>query len=595
MADSPRLKGSGVVRVTVFSNGAEIKDEYKLFHLSVFRRVNRIPSAKIEFLDGDMAEGTFPVSDGNDFKPGAEIKINAGYDDQEETIFEGVVTKHGLRITGGPSPRLVVECRDKAVKMTIGRKNANYINKKDSDIISKLIGDSGLASDAKATSVTYKELVQYYCTDWDYMLSRAEVNGRIVLVEDGKVIVNPPETGKSAVLTVTYGEDVIEFNADMDVRSQLKKTRGATWDPAAQAVVDKTGKKPTLNEQGNLQTDALSKVIGLDTYNIQTSAPLDPGGLQDWADAQLLKSGLSRITGRMKFQGSAKAMPGKIIELKGVGERFNGNVFVSGVFHEFIDGGWTSKVDFGLESSWFMEKPDILAPPASGFLPGVEGLQIGKVLKLDADPEGQHKVQVSIPVMHNETEGVWARLAKFYASSDIGSFFIPEIGDEVVIGYINNDPGHPIILGSLYSSKINPPYKLTADNFIKAVVTRSKLILEFDDENKIITVITPAKNKMVFSDKDKSILVQDETGNKIELNTGGIVIDSPKDIKISAKGKITIDAAQNVETTAKMDVKVNGLNVTNEAKVGFTAKGNATAELSAAGQTTVKGAMVMIN
>ena len=98
-----------------------------------------------------------------------------------------------------------------------------------------------------------------------------------------------------------------------------------------------------------------------------------------------------------------------------------------------------------------------------------------------------------------------------------------------------------------------------------------------------------------ISDDQKSILLQDQNSNKIELSSSGIVIDSPKDIKISAKGKVTIDAVGNIESTAKADIKNQGLNINHQANIGFSAKGNATAELSASGQTTVKGAIVMIN
>jgi len=73
------------------------------------------------------------------------------------------------------------------------------------------------------------------------------------------------------------------------------------------------------------------------------------------------------------------------------------------------------------------------------------------------------------------------------------------------------------------------------------------------------------------------------------------VLDSPSDISITAKGKITIDAIGAIDLSSKADVSVKGMNVNHEASVGFVAKGNATAELSASGQTTVKGAMVMIN
>jgi uncharacterized protein involved in type VI secretion and phage assembly len=204
---------------------------------------------------------------------------------------------------------------------------------------------------------------------------------------------------------------------------------------------------------------------------------------------------------------------------------------------------------------------------------------------------------VRVPVM--EASGqmmVWARLLQFYASNTFGAFFVPEIGDEVVLGYFNHDPSHPVILGSLYSKNRKPPYTPEAENNTKAIVTRTKLKVEFDEKDKVITIITPGNNKIVLSDKDKSILLQDQNNNIVKLNPDGILMDSPKDIKINAKCVITIDAVGKISvTSSSADVAVSALNITNTANFGFTAKGNATAELSATGQTTVKGAMVMIN
>ena len=194
-----------------------------------------------------------------------------------------------------------------------------------------------------------------------------------------------------------------------------------------------------------------------------------------------------------------------------------------------------------------------------------------------------------------QTDGVWARLAKFYGSNTFGAFFIPEVGDEVVLGYLNNDPSYPVILGSLYSSKHTPPYALEAQNNTKAIVTRCKHKVEFDEQNKIITITTPAANKMILSDQGKSIQLLDQNGNKVELTPSGISLDSPKNIQLTAKGTITLDAVGAITITSKADVKSEGLNVNCQAQVGFSAKGAATAELSATGQTTVKGAMVMIN
>lgn len=596
MPDSPKVLGDNTVRITIYSNGRKIDDSYGVISATIQRRINSIPYAKIVLKDGDMASGDFTISNTADFKPGQEIKIEAGYGDTEDTVFEGIVVKHKIKITGTNASQLVVEARDKAVKMTIGRKNANYVDAKDSDIIKKLIGNyNGLTADVKATDTQFKELVQYYCSDWDYMLTRAETNGLWVIADDAKISVQPPETDSTAALQVSYGKDLIEFEAEMDARTQLTGVTGTSWDMKTQEIVQQEASNPSLNDQGDISSAELAGVIGLESYNIQTSAPLPKTGLKSWADAQMLKSGLAKIRGRMKFQGSAKAKPGKLIAVKRVGNRFNGKVLVSAVRHDISKGNWLSEVDFGLAPGWFIERTDVVAPPASGFLPGVEGLQIGIVKKLDEDPEGEYKIQVAVPVLHTEKEGIWARLATFYGSDSIGAFFIPEIGDEVVLGYCNNDPCHPVILGSLYSSKRRPPETPTAENNIKAVVTRSKLKIEFDDEKKIITLETPGGNLIAIDDDDKSILLKDQNDNKIKMGTDGISLDSPKDIKINARGKISITAVGSIETSSKADVTVEGLKIDNNAKTSFCAKGSASAELSASGQTTVKGALVMIN
>jgi Rhs element Vgr protein len=596
MPDSPTVHSGHIVGLRITSNGTLLPDTTKIVSVTVNSAINKIPSAEIVLLDGDMPKEKFPVSDGDDFKPGAEISIEAGYDQHSETIFEGIVIRHGLKITGENYCRLIVECRDKAVSMTIGRRNANYIDSTDSDIIKKLIGRyGGLSADVSATSTTHKELVQHFCTDWDFLVSRAEVNGLLVTTDQNKVTVKAPHTGGSAQLKVTYGFDLIEFQADIDSRAQLSSVRSVVWDPATQAVVEAEAEPKTMNRQGNLDSATLAAVAGPKSYRLQTPAPMEKTALQEWADSQQKKAGLARIRGGMKFQGSAKAKIGELIALEGVGHRFSGNVFVSAVNHEVTEGNWITEVEFGMSPSWFAEQRDLVAPPASGLLPGVEGLQIGVVKKLDGDPADENKIQVSIPLLEADSDGVWARLANYYASDSFGDFFIPEIGDEVVLGYLNHDPSYPVILGSLYSSKRKPPYPLTADNYTKAIVTRSKLRVIFDDDKKVITLITPNNNMIVVSDDTKSILLEDQNGNKARLDPDGILLDSPKDIIINAKGKIAASAVGEISLTAQADVNVKGLNVNHTADVGFSAKGSATAELSASGQTTVKGALVMIN
>jgi Rhs element Vgr protein len=595
MAISPLTNSSGPLSFLITVDGAAKADNVMVTSIVVRHETNRIPSAVVHIIDGDMTAAEFPVSDKGAFKPGAEICISAGYEGVVQQIFKGIIIKHAIRIDGSNQARLVVECRDKALAMTVGRNNANYVDQSDSDIISSLIGAHGLSATVESTPITYKELVQYYVSDWDYMMARAEVNGLLVTVEDGKVSVKPPDASAAPVLLLTYGIDINSFDAEIDARWQLAQVTGASWDLASQAVIEQSAKPVALGAQGDYTGAKLAEVLNVANYTLQTAATLESAALTAWTKAQQTKMALSRIRGSVSFQGHAAAKPGVVLQLAAVGKHFNGNVIASNVTHELVDGNWTTTVEFGMPPYWFSEDHQLHAPEAAGLTGGIAGLHVGVVMKLDADPEGQHKIQVTVPLMKAKTAGVWARLASFYGSSGFGAFIIPEIGDEVVLGFFNNDPSCPVILGSLYSSKHTPPYALEAANNFKALVTRSKLKLEFDDDKKVITLITPGNNKIVISDDAKSILLQDQNSNKVELSPSGILLDSPKDITISAKGKVAISAVQNVEVAAQMDVKVSGLNINHSANVGFAAKGAATAELSAAGQTTVKGALVMIN
>jgi len=600
VAISPQADSEGPVRVTVRSGGRAIVNGAALVSVQVRRAVGAVPTARLVLNDGDMPSNKFPTADGEEFIPGAEISIDAGYGEKEDRIFEGVVVRHGLRITGDAQSRLVVECRDKAVRMTVGRRNDRFVEQTDHEIIQTLVSRYSLDASIDSTSVTHPELVQYYCTDWDFVIARAEANGLLVIVEDGKVKVCAPPAGGSPALKVTYGADLVEFQADVDARSQLKSVETAAWDPKSQTLITETSSPAALHEQGNLESGQLARVIDLAQYRLQTATPLDHASLAAWGQAQQVKAGLARVRGRMKFQGSAAARVGELIEVAGVGARYNGHAFVGAVEHEIVDGSWFTVAELGLAPDWFCERPDVGAPAAAGWLPGAEGLQIGVVVALDGDPAGEQRVQIKLPVLGGAAGAdtaprVWARLAQLHASGGFGGFFVPEVGDEVVVGFFNHDPTHPVVLGSMYSSGRKPAYPLAADNDIKAIVTRCLSRIEFNEKDKIITVMTPAQNRVVFSDKDQSVLLQDQNGNKVELNPQGITINTPKDLKITVQGTITIDAVGAISITSTADVKSHGLNVACEADVGFSAKGSATAELSAAGQTTVKGAMVMIN
>lgn len=596
MSVSPEKNSEGLVTYSIYSEGNRINDSFEVVSILIHKEVNRIGRATLVFEAGNMPMKEIPESDAETFAPGKNIRVEAGYQSNERIVFDGIVITHNVDIPEEGAATLEIECADFVFPSTLVRKNKLYEQKTDTAIIKEILGTySDITATIDPTTVTHPELVQYYCSDWDFICSRADVNGLIILSDGKKVDIIKPKVSAAAVLKVTYGEDLIAFRGELQTSDQTIGVDAYAWDIATQAVIKAASTTPTLNEQGDQTPSDLSGSIGGDRWELQTESYGDSSQLQTWADAQSLKAGLARIRGEIKFQGSSLAVPGCLITLDGLGKRFNGDAFIGFVEHQIQDGEWITTAGMGIDPEMSTQNPDVVSPPASGLLPGIEGLHIGVVKKIDGDPAKEFRIQVEIPLLNTDKNLVWARLSNFWSSKSFGAFFIPNIGDEVVLGFLNNDPTYPVILGSLYSSANAAPLQIDAKNPIQLMQTKSGIKLEMDDENKVVTVITPGANKMVLSDKDKSVTLADQNGNKIVLSDSGILIQAAKEITIKAGTEVKVDAGTNANVKAGVNVAVKGTNVELSADASFTAKGNASAELSAAGQTAVKGAIVMIN
>ena len=574
-----------VCTVAVLIDGAEIPGEFHLLSAVVTREVNRVPSAVVQFQDGEAAKATFTASSGDYFIPGKQIEIQLGYRSKNDSVFKGIIIKHSIKVRGNSS-RLIVECRDPAIKMTLGEKCRYFTEQKDSDIMEDLIGAYQLEKDVQPTPVDQKEVTQYHATDWDFLLCRAEANGQVVTVTDGKITVALPGVDSEPVVTVSYGATLLELDAEIDARSQSKGIVAGSWDAAEQAMLEVEAGEPPATDTGNLSSADLAEVIGGEPHEIRHGGRLSEPELQAWADGQLLRERLAKVRGRVRFQGFAGVLPGNLIKLSGVGERFQGKLYVSGVRHMLANGNWTTDVQFGLNPECFAQIYNLRPLPAAGLLPAISGLQIGVITALEDDPEGEERIKVRLPLVNPDEEGVWARMAALDAGKERGTFFRPEIDDEVVVGFLNDDPRYPVVLGMLHSSANPAPEPGQDDNHRKGYVSREKMLFTFDDEKKIITLETPTGNKVVLSEEDKGIVLEDENSNKIILNDSGITIESCKDLTLKAAKDITIEG-MNMDLKAKSTLKASGTSSAEVSSASTSIKGSTT--------TVIQGGMVQIN
>ena len=559
----PTTKSPDIVTFNIKVEGTEIPKEISVTQITVMRELNRIPSAKLRIADGDPSIETFELSDGELFLPGKKIEISIGYRNDNKLLFKGIIITHSGRFIN-KKPELVIECRDEAVKMTIGKKFRHYNDVKDSDIAEELIGlYSGLSKDVEATSITHKDIVQYNLSDWDFMLSRMDSIGNVCLVQDGKITIKKPDLSGTTVLDVLFGATIVEHQVEIDARLQYK-VKAHSWDYSGQEVKEGEAAEPAISkEPGDLTASDLEAVIGLDNYNLVYGGKLSEEELQAWASAKQQKQRLSKIRGRAKFMGFPDVLPNTFVSLNGVGARFNGAVFVNSVTHEYKDGDWETEVHFGMNPDWFAETVTHSDPSSGlGMLPSLQGLMFGIVTDIE-DPDGEHRVKVKIPVISTGEEGIWARIATLDAGKERGTFFRPEVDDEVVVGFIGNDPRQMVILGMLHSSAIAAPLTAAKANDEKGYVSREKMKFIFNDKEKSVKIETPAGKKITISEQDKLIKIEDEDGNKITMESAGI----------------TIEAAKALNLKGGTEVKIEGPNIS----------------INGSGSTEVKGGVVKIN
>lgn len=597
MAESPKLSQQiDLVSYEVLAGGSSVPESSGIYHIEVDYKLNKIPRATIELLDGDPTQQKFEVSDSGQFEPGTEIEIKVGYHQENNTIFKGIVVKIGVKFQNRKHSVLVVECAAKAIKSTLNKKTEYFEDITDKDAITTMMDEVGDVSiEMSGLDSTHPRLVRYDSTPWDFMLTRTKIYGNIVLVDNEKIEVKKPLEGNNNNVKLTFGDDIMKCDLALDSNFQIGNIKCMSWEIEGQQIVEKESQEGNLsiNEQGSVDGEALAEVIGSTVFEMHSSAPLEQDLLEVWANGRLQYSRLARITGELVFQGIADIKPNDTISLEKFGNYFDGAAYVSGVFHEIKEGNWTTKAQIGLSSDLLDPEP-VSRPSSSSLLPTIEGLYIGLVKKTNEDPDGNTRVLVDIPLLKDGGEGIWARYASNYASNEMGIFFMPEENDEVIIGFLNGDPRFPVVLGSLYSKAHEPPFTPDADNKIKAIVTREQLKLVFDEEKKDIVIETPNGNKITLSDDQGKIIIEDENGNKVETSSEGIMIDSSKDIKMTAKGNIEIKAQGNLKAEATGNTEVKGMSVKAEAQSQLSLKGQI-GELNASASLTVKGGIVRIN
>ncbi|MFT4601142.1 MAG: Rhs element Vgr protein [Arenicella sp.] len=581
------MEKEGYISYVIKIGSKSYDSQGPIISVSTDFEINRIPTATIVLIDGDPNSQDFVLSVEAQFKLGTEVTISLGYKGINAEVFKGNIISSTIRSLGTRGMSLKIDCSHKTIKLTKGRKAKFFEEKTDEDIIKALFTGNGLTAKvtSTATFVAHPTFLQYDITDWDLLITRCEVNSLNVLFSGADVnIVDAKLTGTAAD-TYTFGLDIMEFESEVSSEEQFKKVEAHTWSSDTQKLLSSVAKKTDFEQlETGFAKAELVKAISPASVELFHGGEMPKSELDAWGKSTYTKGGVSKVRGRLKILGDNVLKLGDEVELKGLGTNYSGVVMVTGLRQEYSGQGWVTHIQFGLSARRFVAKPEVQAPAAGGLTSAMSGLQIGKVLKIDGDP--QHRIQIALPVSGAETK-VWARMVFEDAGNNRGRIFWPEVDDEVIVGFLNDDPRNPIILGSVYSKKNVPPIKPDAKNEERAIISKSDVRITINEKDKSIEIKTPGGNKIFVDDKGKSITLEDQHKNTIVMEKAGITIKS--------MGDITLDATKKINLKAKADVSIEGVNIASKAKAKFSGEGKAGAEIKTSAIAIIKGSMVKIN
>jgi len=175
-------------------------------------------------------------------------------------------------------------------------------------------------------------------------------------------------------------------------------------------------------------------------------------------------------------------------------------------------------------------------------LPGLfHGGYLAEVVDL-SDPDNLARVKIRL-LNFDGVDGhdgpVWARVASAFAGNNRGAFLIPDVGDEVLVTFVNGDPRYPIVLGGLWNGSDTAPESISGGRNLRKIIRSKngvKVTLEDQDGQEQCILETPGMQKVTLKDGPGQITIEDSNGNSIKLESSGVTI--------TGAAKVTVNASQ---------------------------------------------------
>jgi phage protein D len=551
-----------------------------------------------------------------DFAPGKTLEIASKVGKTEHPLFDGEIVELESDFFPGDR-RVVVRAFDRLHRLARGRHVRSFLNVTDEDIVKKLAGEVHLTAKVGAASTVHPYVLQDNTTDLDFLRERAAMLGYLLYVQ-GTVLHCEAHGAHTKTITLTYNTDLSEFHPRMTTVDQVNSATASGWDPKTHAAV--LGKAQTANGVPKVGFQTPGGEIASQAYGFQSDVLVADRPIRTQAVAdKLAQATLDRRAGRfIEAEGTAHGNPellaGVLVDVKELGTRFSGKYFVTGATHTYGgDAGYVTRfMVSGFQPATLLS---MLGPDRDSLSQGRVGLVIGVVTD-NKDPDDLGRVKVKFPWLSQDHASDWARLVTPGGGPQRGLEFIPEVNDEVLVGFEQGNINFPYVLGGLWNGTDAPPIKsgtIISGGKVNQRIIRSRtghiITLDDSDNSPYIEIVdNTGKNTIKLDSKNNKLTVHLEGDMLFEATKGDIMLKA-KTVTVEAsdalkmKGKsVDVEASSDMNLKASSDLKLKGMNAEMAGDMAIKLKGGTQAELKGSTgltldggvMTEVKGAMVKV-
>lgn len=523
-------------------------------------------------------------ADDSRFSIGKPVSVQVRDGTSFVPLLEGEITSIELDIEQEAVPMLIVRGYDKSHRLHRGTHTRAFVRQTDSQVAQAIAGQAGLQIQADSTSVQHEHLFQVNQTDWEFLTERARRIGFVLRFADGKLQFQKPESNTGTSVRLELGQVLLEFHPRFAASSQVNSVEVRGWDPQQKRAT--VGTATTSAWTPTATGLPKGAVAGQQGFASAAKLIVTDQGISKADEAQAVAGATLKaiaagdMSGEGLCLGNPKVKPGVVVQIAGVGTRFSGSYTVTSTRHTYTpEEGYLTEfsvegMSSGTVASLLIEDP---RRPGRGPARTAWPLAVGIVTNNKDDERGA-RVKVKFPWLDEDLESGWAPVVSPMAGAGRGLIILPEVNDEVLVGFLDGDFNYPYVLGATWNGQDKAPLQtgklVSAEGkvVIRHFQTRAGHILSFDD--------TSGSEKIELIDKTG------KNSLKVESSSGKIAIEATGNITITAGGKVAIEATS--------DAAVSGANVSVEAKGKLELKGTQVT-INGSGQVKISAPAVQIN